>query len=110
MSILPIAQWLPKYQRRFLKGDLVAGVSTWALVVPQAVAYGQIAGMPAQAGLDESGDASSSASRLRATRHGAGARPAHRYHVRRSTPSSEQSGSVGATAPSPEPLKERNDS
>ncbi|MGH2583560.1 MAG: SulP family inorganic anion transporter [Dehalococcoidia bacterium] len=51
MSVLPILEWLPNYQRRFLRGDLVAGVSSWALVVPQAVAYGQIAGMPAQAGL-----------------------------------------------------------
>jgi high affinity sulfate transporter 1 len=51
VNILPIAEWLPKYQRRFLRGDLIAGVSSWALVVPQAVAYGQIAGMPAQAGL-----------------------------------------------------------
>jgi high affinity sulfate transporter 1 len=49
--VVPIVRWLPGYQRRFLKGDLVAGLSTWALVVPQAVAYGQIAGMPAQAGL-----------------------------------------------------------
>ncbi|MGD9892008.1 MAG: SulP family inorganic anion transporter [Dehalococcoidia bacterium] len=51
MKLLPILEWLPAYQRRYLKGDLVAGVSSWALVVPQAVAYGQIAGMPAQAGL-----------------------------------------------------------
>jgi hypothetical protein len=51
MNLLPIVQWLPAYKRRYLKGDLVAGVSSWALVVPQSVAYGQIAGMPAQAGL-----------------------------------------------------------
>lgn len=51
MVTLPVAQWLPTYQRRFLRPDLIAGVSSWALVVPQAVAYGQIAGMPAQSGL-----------------------------------------------------------
>jgi high affinity sulfate transporter 1 len=51
MNLLPIVRWLPAYQRRYLKGDVIAGVSSWALVVPQSVAYGQIAGMPAQAGL-----------------------------------------------------------
>src|SRR5687767_6794737 len=51
MNPLPIVGWLPKYKRRYLRGDLIAGVSSWALVVPQSVAYGQIAGMPAQAGL-----------------------------------------------------------
>src|SRR5262245_33115028 len=47
MYLLPITGWLPKYQRHFLRGDLVAGVSSWALVVPQSVAYAQIAGVPA---------------------------------------------------------------
>ena len=50
-SKLPIVGWLSTYQRSWLRNDLVAGVSTWALVVPQAVAYGQIAGLPAQSGL-----------------------------------------------------------
>jgi sulfate permease, SulP family len=46
-----LALRLPHYDRTWLRADLVAGVTSWALVVPQAVAYAQIAGMPAQAGL-----------------------------------------------------------
>jgi SulP family sulfate permease len=34
-----------------LRADLVAGVTTWGIVVPQALAYAQIAGLPPQAGL-----------------------------------------------------------
>ncbi len=48
---LPIVGWLPGYERSWLRPDLLAGVSTWALVVPQAVAYGAIAGLSPQAGL-----------------------------------------------------------
>jgi SulP family sulfate permease len=51
MTWLPIAAWLPSYQRSWLKADLVAGLTVWALVVPQAIAYGQIAGLPPEAGL-----------------------------------------------------------
>ena len=51
MTWLPIAAWLPSYQRGWLRADLVAGLTVWALVVPQAIAYGQIAGLPPEAGL-----------------------------------------------------------
>jgi SulP family sulfate permease len=39
------------YQRAWLRGDVVAALTTWALVVPQAIAYAQIAQLPPQAGL-----------------------------------------------------------
>lgn len=32
---LPILGWLPKYDRAWLAGDIVAGLSVWALMVPQ---------------------------------------------------------------------------
>jgi sulfate permease, SulP family len=51
MARLPIATWLPGYRPEWLRHDLIAGATSWAMVVPQAVAYGQIAGLPAQAGL-----------------------------------------------------------
>ncbi len=51
MGWLPIADWLPRYQRSWLTPDLIAGVTVWALVVPQAIAYAQIAGLPPQAGI-----------------------------------------------------------
>lgn len=50
-SYLPIRTWLPQYSRAWLRPDVVAALTTWALVVPQAIAYGQLAGLPAQAGL-----------------------------------------------------------
>lgn len=48
---LPIAGWLPQYDKTWFKSDLVAGLTIWALVVPQAIAYAQIAGLPPQAGV-----------------------------------------------------------
>jgi hypothetical protein len=45
-------QWLPKYQGRFLTGDVVAAVTVWALLVPEALAYAAVAGVPVQFGPD----------------------------------------------------------
>ncbi len=47
----PITGWMPSYQRAWFSGDTVAAVSVWALLVPQALAYSSIAGVPAQYGL-----------------------------------------------------------
>ncbi len=48
---LPLLGWLPKYDRTWLSVDIVAGLTLWGLVVPQAMAYAGIAGLPPQAGL-----------------------------------------------------------
>jgi high affinity sulfate transporter 1 len=48
---LPVRSWLPTYQRRWLKGDLVAGSVVAALAIPQALGYASIAGLPVQVGL-----------------------------------------------------------
>ncbi|MFN8518926.1 MAG: SulP family inorganic anion transporter [Chloroflexota bacterium] len=48
---LPIVAWLPRYRRSALPRDLIAAITVWALVVPQAIAYAQIAGLPPQQGL-----------------------------------------------------------
>jgi len=48
---IPILDWLPKYEWGGLPLDLIAGVSVWALMVPQALGYAAIAGVPAQNGL-----------------------------------------------------------
>jgi hypothetical protein len=48
--LLPALDWLGHYRRDWLRGDLVAALTTWALVVPQAIAYAQIAQLPPQAG------------------------------------------------------------
>jgi len=48
---VPLLDWLPHYDRAWLAGDAVAGVSVWALVVPQSLAYATLAGVPVQYGL-----------------------------------------------------------
>jgi SulP family sulfate permease len=48
---IPILGWLPQYKMSWLAPDLLAGLSVWALVVPQALAYATVVGVPAQYGL-----------------------------------------------------------
>ena len=48
---IPILAWLPHYDRAWLAVDVIAGVTLWGLVVPEAMAYAGIAGLPPQAGL-----------------------------------------------------------
>ena len=48
---VPAVTWLPRYERGWLRGDLVAGAVVAALAVPQALGYASIAGAPVQVGL-----------------------------------------------------------
>jgi high affinity sulfate transporter 1 len=48
---VPILSWLPGYDRSWLPLDVIAGLTLWGLVVPEAMAYAGIAGLPPQAGL-----------------------------------------------------------
>ncbi|XP_007434785.1 sodium-independent sulfate anion transporter isoform X1 [Python bivittatus] len=48
---LPVLGWLPKYSLRWLQLDLVAGLTVGLTVVPQALAYAEVAGLPMQYGL-----------------------------------------------------------
>ena len=48
---IPIVHWLPNYQRSWLKSDLIAGLSVWALMVPASLGYATISGVPVQYGL-----------------------------------------------------------
>ena len=49
--LVPAAGWLPRYERRWLRGDLTAGIAVTALVVPKNLGYAGIAGIPLQNGL-----------------------------------------------------------
>ena len=49
--LLPILGWLPHYDRRWLRGDVAAGIAVTALIVPKNLGYAGIAGVPLQAGL-----------------------------------------------------------
>jgi sulfate permease, SulP family len=48
---LPIVGWARTYQRAWLRDDLVSGIVVGAIMIPVAMAYGQMAGVPPQAGL-----------------------------------------------------------
>ena len=48
---LPVFDWLPGYERGNLRGDLVAGVTVGAMLIPQGMAYALLAGLPPQVGL-----------------------------------------------------------
>jgi high affinity sulfate transporter 1 len=48
---LPIVGWLRSYHRGWLRGDLIAGVTVAALIVPKNLGYAGIAGIPLQNGL-----------------------------------------------------------
>jgi len=48
---IPILHWLPTYQRAWLSADIIAGLTLWGLVVPEAMAYAGVANLPPQAGL-----------------------------------------------------------
>src|SRR6476646_10407966 len=49
--LLPIVEWLPKYDRSWLRGDIAAGVAVTALIVPKNLGYAGIAGIPVENGL-----------------------------------------------------------
>jgi SulP family sulfate permease len=48
---IPIAEWLPAYQKKWLTRDLVASLSVWAISIPTALAFASIAGLPVEYGL-----------------------------------------------------------
>ncbi|WP_428415080.1 SulP family inorganic anion transporter [Methylibium sp.] len=49
--LLPLLQWWPMVNRRSLRADLLAGLTGTIILVPQAVAYASIAGLPPAYGL-----------------------------------------------------------
>jgi sulfate permease, SulP family len=49
--IVPMADWLPRYAKADLPGDVIAGGIVAVMLVPQAMAYAMLAGLPPQVGL-----------------------------------------------------------
>src|SRR5918993_4108214 len=50
-QVAPVTADLPGYRPRTLRHDLVAGLTVAALAVPMAMAYAEVAGLPAVTGL-----------------------------------------------------------
>lgn len=51
MRLVPLLRWLRGYRRTDAVADLLAGTITAVLLVPQAMAYAVVAGLPPQVGL-----------------------------------------------------------
>ena len=50
-SYIPIADWLPKYKKSFIRWDLVAGITLASFVLPESMAYATLAGVPTYFGI-----------------------------------------------------------
>ncbi|KAJ3041220.1 hypothetical protein HDV00_009758 [Rhizophlyctis rosea] len=50
-ELFPIFGWLPRYNRTWLAGDVIAGLTVGMIVIPQALSYATVAGLPVQYGL-----------------------------------------------------------
>ncbi|KAJ2977234.1 hypothetical protein NQ176_g4485 [Zarea fungicola] len=48
---LPIAQWLPHYNYRWLLQDVIGGITIGVMLIPQGLAYAKIANIPVAHGL-----------------------------------------------------------
>ena len=51
LRFLPMLRWWPRVDRRSLRADALAGLTGTIILVPQAVAYASIAGLPPEYGL-----------------------------------------------------------
>jgi len=50
-ALFPAAEWLPEYQLRWLRSDVVAGITLAAYAIPVSLAYAGLAGLPPQVGI-----------------------------------------------------------
>ncbi|WP_119396420.1 SulP family inorganic anion transporter [Salinibius halmophilus] len=50
-SWIPAAHWLPNYKKQDLTGDVVAGITVAMMLIPQAMSYAMLAGLPPYIGL-----------------------------------------------------------
>lgn len=49
--LVPILDWSRRYDRRWLRGDVIAGIAVTAMIVPKNLGYAEIAGIPVENGL-----------------------------------------------------------
>jgi high affinity sulfate transporter 1 len=51
LAVLWLPAWMRRYQRAWLRGDVVAGITLAAVAIPECMGYARIAGMPVVTGL-----------------------------------------------------------
>src|SRR5690606_32729747 len=44
-KFLPILEWLPRYRKSYLPGDISAGLTVGIMLIPQGMAYAMLAGV-----------------------------------------------------------------
>ena len=50
-TLIPSLVWLPSYRKEWLRPDVIAGLTAASVVIPKAMAYATIAGLPVEVGL-----------------------------------------------------------
>ncbi|HSK90105.1 MAG TPA: SulP family inorganic anion transporter [Euzebyales bacterium] len=50
-QVVPAVGWLRTYQRGWLRSDVMAGTTAAAVVIPQAMGYASVAGLPVEIGV-----------------------------------------------------------
>jgi SulP family sulfate permease len=50
---LPVFTWLQGYDRGWIRGDIIAGLTVWAVLVPEALAYATIDALRAESHDDD---------------------------------------------------------
>lgn len=50
-ALVPAIAWVREYSRAWLRPDVIAGLTAAAVVIPKAMAYATVAGLPVQVGL-----------------------------------------------------------
>lgn len=68
-KLVPIVGWLPRYPAGDLRPDLIAGLTSWGVMVPVALAYASLAGLPPEYGLVTAFAALSAYALLATSRH-----------------------------------------
>ena len=51
MAVMCMPAWLAGYRNEWLRSDVIAGLTTAAVVIPKAMAYATVAGLPVEVGL-----------------------------------------------------------
>ncbi|EED16845.1 sulfate transporter, putative [Talaromyces stipitatus ATCC 10500] len=51
IALFPFLKWITRYNMQWFIGDLVAGITVGAVVVPQGMSYAQLADLPVEYGL-----------------------------------------------------------